>query len=296
MIEKGVHKAGFVNIIGKPNAGKSTLMNALVGEKLSIITPKAQTTRHRIMGIISGDDFQIVYSDTPGIITPKYKLHEKMMQFVTISLEDADVVIFLTDVHDTADDSLIELLKGILCPVIVVINKIDTVTPDELFIKQGYWNTLLPGLPVVGISALEKTNIEQVLEQVKNKLPVHEAYFDKEEMTDKSERFFASEIVREKIFMNYQQEVPYSCETIVNEFKDKGDILVIKAEILVERPTQKSIIIGKKGEAIKKLGIEARTDMEAFFGKKVFLELFVKVEENWRNRDNQLKRFGYMNH
>lgn len=295
MTSKNTHKSGFVNIIGKPNAGKSTLMNALVGEKLSIITPKAQTTRHRIMGIISGDDFQIVYSDTPGIIKPKYKLHEKMMQFVNISLEDADLVLFVTEINDSADESLLELLLKIEVPIIIVLNKIDTTDEITLMQKVDYWKEKLPNSSLVAISALEKANIDTLLEAVKSNLPDGEAYFDKDELTDKSERFFVSEIIREKIFLNYQQEVPYSCETIVNEYKDKGDIIVIKAEILVERPTQKSIIIGKKGEAIKKLGIEARKDIEAFVGKKVFLELFVKVEENWRNKDTQLKRFGYLN-
>jgi GTPase len=290
-----MHKSGFVNIIGKPNAGKSTLMNALVGEKLSIITPKAQTTRHRIMGIISGEDFQIVYSDTPGIIKPKYKLHEKMMQFVNISLEDADVILFVNDVNDIIDDGLIELLENIKAPIIIVLNKIDTIDEAVLMQKVEFWKEKLPKCSLVAISALEKANIDTLMGAIKENLPLGEAYFDKDELTDKSERFFVSEIIREKIFLNYKEEVPYSCETIVNEYKDKGDILVIKAEILVERPTQKSIIIGKNGDAIKKLGIEARKDIEAFVGKKVFLELFVKVEENWRNKDNQLKRFGYLN-
>jgi GTPase len=289
------HKSGFVNIIGKPNAGKSTLMNALVGEKLSIITPKAQTTRHRIMGIISGDDFQIVYSDTPGIIKPKYKLHEKMMQFVNVSLEDADLVLFVTEINDKADEGLLDLLNKIEVPIIIVLNKIDTTDENNLMQNVAYWKEMLPKSSLVAISALEKANIDTLLEAVKENLPEGVAFFDKDQLTDKSERFFASEIIREKIFLNYQEEVPYSCETIVNEYKDKGDIIVIRAEILVERPTQKGIIIGNKGAAIKKLGIEARKDIEAFVGKKVFLELFVKVEENWRNKDTQLKRFGYLN-
>jgi GTP-binding protein Era len=290
------HRAGFVSIIGKPNVGKSTLMNALVGEKLSIITSKAQTTRHRIMGIINGDDFQIVYSDTPGIIEPKYELHKSMMRFVHTSLEDADVILFVTDIFEKFnEEEVIQKLKHIQTPLFLVINKIDLATQEQINEKISYWQNYLQPKEVIAISALNQFNTERILQAILENLPVHPAYFPKDELTDKTERFFAAEIIREKIFLNYKKEVPYSCEVIITEFKDKKDILVIRAEIMVERKSQRAIILGHKGEAIKKIGIEAREEMESFFGKKIFLEQHVKVEPDWRTKTNMLDRFGYNN-
>jgi GTP-binding protein Era len=290
------HKAGFVSIIGKPNVGKSTLMNALVGEKLSIITSKAQTTRHRIMGIINGEDFQIVYSDTPGIIEPRYELHKSMMRFVQTSLEDADVVLFVTDIYEkSGEEDLIARLKGIQVPVFLVINKIDLATQEQVTERINYWQQHINPKEVMAVSALNSFNTERILQAIHDNLPEHPPYFPKDEITDKPERFFASEIIREKIFLNYKKEVPYSCEVIITEFKEKEDIIVIRAEIMVERATQRAIIIGHQGEAIKKVGIQAREDMEQFFGKKVFLEQYVKVEPDWRSKTKALDRFGYNN-
>jgi GTP-binding protein Era len=290
------HKAGFVSIIGKPNVGKSTLMNALVGEKLSIITSKAQTTRHRIMGIINGEDFQIVYSDTPGIIEPRYELHKSMMRFVQTSLEDADVVLFVTDIYEkSGEEDLIARLKGIQVPVFLVINKIDLATQEQVTERINYWQQHINPKEVMAVSALNSFNTERILQTIHDNLPEHPPYFPKDEITDKPERFFASEIIREKIFLNYKKEVPYSCEVIITEFKEKEDIIVIRAEIMVERATQRAIIIGHQGEAIKKVGIQAREDMEQFFGKKVFLEQYVKVEPDWRSKTKALDRFGYNN-
>jgi GTP-binding protein Era len=289
-----IHKAGFVSIIGKPNVGKSTLMNALVGEKLSIITSKAQTTRHRIMGIINGDDFQIVYSDTPGIIEPKYELHKSMMRFVQTSLEDADVVLFVTDIYEkSGEEDLIARLRQIEVPLFLVINKIDLATQEQVTERISYWQAQINPKEVMAVSALNSFNTERILQAIHENLPEHPAYFPKDEMTDKPERFFASELIREKIFLNYKKEVPYSCEVVVTEFKEKEDIIVIRAEIMVERATQRAIIIGHQGEAIKKVGTQARIDMEAFFGKKVFLEQHVKVEPDWRSKTRTLDRFGY---
>jgi GTPase len=288
------HKAGFVSIIGKPNVGKSTLMNALVGEKLSIITSKAQTTRHRIMGIINGEDFQIVYSDTPGIIEPAYELHKSMMRFVQTSLEDADMVLFVTDIYEkSGDESLIARLKSIQVPLFLVLNKIDQATQEQVNERLAYWQSQINPKEVMAVSALNKFNTERILMAIQENLPVHPPYFPKDELTDKPERFFAAEIIREKIFLNYKKEVPYSCEVVVTEFKEKEDIMVIRAEIMVERATQRAIIIGHQGEAIKKVGIQAREDMEAFFGKKIFLEQYVKVEPDWRSKTKSLDRFGY---
>lgn len=291
------HKAGFVSIVGKPNVGKSTLMNVLVGERLSIITSKAQTTRHRIMGVISGEDFQIVYSDTPGIIKPKYKLHESMMDFVTSSLVDADVILFVTDIYEKFDEEdVIEKLKRTNTPILLIVNKIDQVkSQEEIEEKMAYWKEHVNPTEVIAISALEKFNTEAVLSFIKDRLPNHPPYFSKDTLTDKPERFFVSEIVREKIFQNYKKEVPYCCEVVVDQFKEEDTIIHISISILVERKSQKGIIIGHKGAAIKKVGTEARIEMEKFFGKKVFLEQFVKIDEDWRTQERALKRLGYQN-
>jgi GTPase len=292
------HRAGFVSIVGRPNVGKSTLMNVLVGEKLSIITAKAQTTRHRIMGILNGEyegtPFQLVYSDTPGVLKPAYKLHESMMNFVHGSLEDADIVLFMTEVGEKIENhEVIELLQYVDSPILFVINKIDLVSEEELADKLKIWKVTFPMADFFTVSALNKTNIDSLFDAIINRLPHHPPYFPDDELTDKPERFFASEIIREKIFLNYKQEIPYSTEVVVTEFRDKKDLIVIRAEILVERSSQKGIIIGDKGSMLKKIGTQARADMEAFFGKKVFLEQFVKVEADWRSRDNMLRRLGY---
>lgn len=287
-------KSGFVSIIGKPNVGKSTLMNAMVGENLSAITSKAQTTRHRIMGVITTDEFQMVYSDTPGILEPEYELHKSMMSFVHASLEDADVILFVVDLMDKYDDeSIIDTLNDIDSKVILVINKSDLNKGSRMTDKMDYWSLILPDKEIVTVSALNGDNIEELMNKIKAHLPVHPPYYPKDTLTDKPEKFFVSEIIREKIFENYKQEIPYSTEVEIEAFKEEEDIVRIRAEIFVERKTQKGIIIGKKGEALKKVGTEARKDLENFFGKKVFLETFVKVAENWRKNERQLKRFGY---
>ncbi|MVM39708.1 GTPase Era [Spirosoma sp. HMF3257] len=292
------HKAGFVSIVGKPNVGKSTLMNQLVGERLSIITSKAQTTRHRIMGILNGthngQEFQLVYSDTPGIIKPQYKLHESMMSFVRGSIEDADVVLFVTDIFEQHDENdVIERLQKSEVPVLLLINKIDQATQEQVMEKIAYWQEQFNAQAIIPISALNGFNIDQVFEGIISRLPQHPPYFPKSELTDKPERFFASEIIREKIFLNYKREVPYSSEVVVTGFKEKEDIIVIQAEILVERATQRAILLGEGGNMIKKTGIMAREELERFFGKKVFLEQFVKVEPDWRQKERMLKRLGY---
>ncbi len=289
------HKAGFVNIIGCPNVGKSTLMNALVGERLSIITSKAQTTRHRIMGIVSGDDYQVVFSDTPGIIKPMYKLQEKMMQFVINSFTDADVFLLITDVFEDIqlEESYLERLKKTKTPIILIINKVDVATQEQLEEKVLKWKTLLPEAEIIALSALKKFNIDKVMSRIIELLPEGDAFYGKDEFTDKSERFFVSEIVREKILMNYKKEIPYSVEVVVNSFKDEPTIIKIQVDILVERDSQKGIIIGDKGSSLKKVGTAARLEMEKFFQKKIFLELFVKVDKDWRSNDNRLKNFGY---
>ncbi|WP_338874408.1 GTPase Era [Spirosoma sp. SC4-14] len=292
------HKAGFISIIGKPNVGKSTLMNQLVGERLSIITSKAQTTRHRIMGILNGthngQEFQIVYSDTPGIIKPQYKLHESMMSFVRGSIEDADVVLFVTDIFEQHDenDVIVRLQKSDV-PILLLINKIDQATHQQVQEKIEYWQQNFNAQEVIPISALNGFNIDLVFDSIINRLPQHPPYFPKDELTDKPERFFASEIIREKIFLNYKKEVPYSCEVVIIGFKEKEDIIVIQSEILVERATQRAILLGEGGKMIKKTGIMAREELERFFGKKVFLEQFVKVEPDWRQKERMLKRLGY---
>lgn len=292
------HKAGFVSIVGKPNVGKSTLMNQLVGERLSIITSKAQTTRHRIMGILNGthngQEFQLVYSDTPGIIKPQYKLHESMMSFVRGSLEDADVVLFVTDIFEQHDENdVIERLQKSEVPILLLINKIDQATQAQVEEKTAYWQAHFKAQEIIPISALNGFNIDRVFDGIFSRLPLHPPYFPKDELTDKPERFFASEIIREKIFLNYKKEVPYSSEVVVTGFKEKDDIIVVQAEILVERATQRAILLGEGGKMIKKTGIMAREELERFFGKKVFLEQFVKVEPDWRQKERMLKRLGY---
>ena len=293
------HKAGFISIIGKPNVGKSTLMNALVGERLSIVSSKAQTTRHRILGMLNGvqdgTEYQIVYSDTPGVLLPKYELHKSMMQFVRNSLEDADVVLYVTDVFDTYED--LEFLTSwkdqTETPILVLVNKIDLVDSERLQECLSYWQGIFPGKPVLPISAQEKVHLEEIFTHVVNQLPVHPPFFDKDELTDKPERFFAAEMIREKIFLNYKKEIPYSCEVVVTAFKEDEKIIRISSEIYVERVSQRAILIGHKGESIKKVGIQARAELEKFFGKQVFLEQFVKVEPDWRGKADKLRSFGY---
>ena len=289
------HRSGFVNIIGNPNVGKSTLMNQLVGEKLSIITSKAQTTRHRIMGIVNGEDFQIVYSDTPGILKPNYKLQEKMMKFVRGAITDADVLLYVTDTVEDSDRSveIIEKVNLSGIPTIVVINKVDITTPEKLTVLVEKWQALLPNAIIAPCSAKENFNVEGVFNLILERLPEGEAFYPKDTLTDKTLRFFASEIIREKILLNYDKEIPYSCEIAIEAYKEEPTIDRISATIYVARNSQKGIVIGHKGEKLKKVGQAARHDLEAFLGKKVFLELYVKVQEDWRNNDNQLKRFGY---
>lgn len=275
--------------------GKSTLMNALIGERLSIITSKAQTTRHRIMGIVSGENHQIVFSDTPGILKPNYKLQEKMMQFVISALSDADVFLLITDVFEDIElqPEYVEKLRKTKTPVLLLINKVDAATQEKVAQKAEEWRAKLPNAQILAISALEKFNLDQVMNKIIELLPPGEPFYDKDQLTDKPERFFVSEIIREKILLNYKKEIPYSVEVIVNSFKDEPNIIRIQADILVERDSQKGIIIGHKGEALKKLGTMAREEAEKFFGKKIFLELFVKVDKDWRSNDNRLKHFGY---
>ena len=289
------HKAGFVNIIGCPNVGKSTLMNALVGERLSIITSKAQTTRHRIMGIVSDKNYQIVFSDTPGIIKPVYKLQEKMMHFVINAFTDADVFLLITDVFEDIqlEDSYLNKLQKTKTPILLLINKIDIATQAQLEEKLILWREKLPNAEMMAISALEKFNIDKIMGRIIELLPKGNAFYSKEEFTDKSERFFVSEIVREKILLNYKKEIPYSVEVVVNSFSDEEKMIKIQVDILVERDSQKGIIIGDKGTALKRVGIQSRKDMEVFFKKQIYLELFVKVDKDWRSNDTRLKNFGY---
>jgi GTP-binding protein Era len=270
-------------------------MNALVGERLSIITSKAQTTRHRIMGIVSGDNYQVVFSDTPGIIRPLYKLQEKMMQFVISAFTDADLFLLITDVFEDIqlEESYLDRLRKTRTPVLLLINKIDITSQEKLEEKLLQWREKLPNAEVMAISALKKFNLDRIMERIVELLPAGEAFYGKEEFTDKPERFFVSEIVREKILLNYRKEVPYSVEVIVNTFKDDEKIIRMQVDILVERDSQKGIIIGDKGAALKKVGTQARKDLEAFFGKQVFLELFVKVDKDWRSSDSRLRKFGY---
>lgn len=289
------HKAGFVNIIGNPNVGKSTLMNALVGEKLSIITSKAQTTRHRILGIVNGDDYQIVFSDTPGIIKPAYELQESMMDFVKSAFEDADVLIYMVEIgeKELKSEAFFKKIINSKIPVILLINKVDTSNQDDVEEKLSYWKEKVPNASVFIISALEKFNVENVFYKIIEMLPESPPFYPKDQLTDKPERFFVNEKIREKILMHYKKEIPYSVEVETEEFFEEEKIIRIRSVIMVERDTQKGIIIGHKGAAIKRIGTEARKDLELFFEKKVFLELYVKVNKNWRNDKNQLKRFGY---
>lgn len=289
------HKSGFVNIIGNPNVGKSTIMNVLVGERLSIITKKMQTTRHRIKGIVSGDDFQIVYSDTPGILKPNYKLQESMMKYVETALIDADVILYVTDVIEKQDKNsdYLEKIRRSNAPVIVLINKIDLSNQDEVLKLYHYWNDLLPAADIFAISATEKFNTAPIFDRILELLPEAPPYFPKDELTDRNERFFVSEIIREKILLNYEKEVPYSVEVEVEEFKEEVKLLSLRCVIHVTRDSQKGIIIGHQGKALKKVGTEARKDMEEFFGKKVFLELYVKVSKDWRDKERSLDNFGY---
>ncbi len=289
------HRSGFVNIIGNPNVGKSTLMNALVGERLSIITSKAQTTRHRIMGIVNGDNFQIIYSDTPGILKPNYKLQESMMRFVTGAVSDADILIYVTDTVEKSDRSqeIIERIAASSTPTILVINKIDLTTPEALDILVSQWQERLPKAFIVPASAKESFNIGGLFDKIVEQLPEGEPFYPKDTLTDKTLRFFATEIIREKILTNYDKEIPYCCEVSIDEYKEESNIDRISATIYVARDSQKGIIIGHKGEKLKKVGTQARLDMETFLDKKVFLQLHVKVMDDWRNNDRQLKRFGY---
>ena len=289
------HKSGFVNIIGSPNVGKSTLMNQLVGERLSIITSKAQTTRHRIMGIVNDKDHQICFSDTPGVLIPSYKLQEGMMQFVETALQDADLFLFVTDFFEEElnDPEILGRLIKTNAPILVLINKLDLVDESRMEAKIESWSKKLPGASVLPISAMHNANVNFVMDWIKARLPEGPAYYDKEALTDKPERFFVSEIIREKILLNYQKEIPYSVEVVIESFNDEEKIIRIGAVINVARETQKGIIIGHQGKPLKKIGTQARKDLEIFFGKKVFLELYVKVAKNWRNNDKDLKRFGY---
>jgi GTP-binding protein Era len=289
------HKAGFVNIIGNPNVGKSTLMNAMIGEKLSIITSKAQTTRHRIMGIVNSDDFQIIYSDTPGIIKPGYKLQEYMLRYAMSALSDADIILYVTDVNETIDKNqdFLDKLSKLRTPVLLLINKIDLSTEEQVNRLMENWKTILTGAEIIPISALENFNLGKVFDLILEKLPSCPAYYPKDELTDKPERFFCEEIIREKILINYQKEIPYSAEVLVESFKDTEKLLRISSIIYVARESQKGIIIGHHGKALKKTGTMAREDMEDFFGKKVFLELTVKVKKDWRNDARSLRQLGY---
>lgn len=290
-----MHKSGFVNIVGNPNVGKSTLMNALVGERISIITSKAQTTRHRILGIVNGEDFQIIYSDTPGVLKPNYRLQESMLNFSRSALTDADVLIYVTDVFDSYDKNadFVDKVNLNSAPLLLIINKIDLIDEEKLIVLVEKWKTLTPRAEIYPVSALEKFNIEPVFKRIKELLPDSPPFFEKDQLTDKSERFFVTEIIREKILMNYEKEIPYSVEVEVEQFKEEGNLIRINAVIYAERDSQKGIIIGHGGKSLKKVGTEARKDLEQFFDKKVFLELFVKVEKDWRNKDIKLKDFGY---
>lgn len=290
-----MHKSGFVNIVGNPNVGKSTLMNALVGERISIITSKAQTTRHRILGIVNGEDFQIVYSDTPGVLKPNYKLQESMLNFSTSALTDADVLIYVTDVVESAEKNadFIEKVKKQKAPVLLIINKIDLTDQPKLIELVEKWKGILPDAEIIPISAQNNFNLDYVLKRIKSLLPDSPPFFEKDALTDKPARFFVTEIIREKILTNYDKEVPYAVEVVVESFKEDDKLIRINAVIYVERDSQKGIIIGQGGKMLKKVGTEARKDIEAFFDKKVFLELYVKVEKDWRNKDKDLKDFGY---
>ncbi len=288
-------KSGFINIIGNPNVGKSTLMNVMVGEKLSIITAKAQTTRHRIIGIVNGENYQMVFSDTPGIVDPVYKLHESMMRTVSTAVSDADVILYVTDVVETKEkhERFIARLKKMQIPVIVAINKTDLAIPATIELMVSQWQEILPKATIITVSALQKHNTTQLFETILEKLPEGPVYFPDDALTDRTERFFVSEIIREKIFLNYKKEIPYSCEVVIDSYKEGDDMVRINAIINVLRETQKGIIIGHKGESLKKTGTQARLEIEKFLGRRVYLGLQVKVVPDWRNNDKALKRFGY---
>ncbi|MCA0132914.1 GTPase Era [Winogradskyella alexanderae] len=290
-----MHKAGFVNIIGNPNVGKSTLMNAFMGEKLSIITSKAQTTRHRILGIVNGDDFQVVLSDTPGIIKPAYELQESMMYFVKSAFEDADVLIYMIEIGEKSlkDEAFFERITKSKIPVLLLLNKIDTANQELLEEQAEFWQNKVPNAEFYPISALNGFNIKNVFERIVELLPESPPFYPKDQLTDKPERFFVNEAIREKILLYYKKEIPYAVEVDTEEFFEEENIIRIRSVIMVERETQKGIIIGHKGSALKRVGVEARKDLEKFFGKQVHLELYVKVNKNWRSNQNQLKRFGY---
>jgi GTP-binding protein Era len=295
IMSEAKHKAGFVSILGSPNVGKSTLMNALVGENLSIITSKVQTTRHRIMGILNGEDFQLVFSDTPGIIDkPGYKLHKAMMAFVESAMEDADIFLYVTEVNgDTLHEEVLSKMQKAGSKIIVILNKIDLSNQEVLEQRVDYWKELLPTAEIIPVSALHNFNVETVLNVLIANLPESPAFYPKDELTDKTMRFFVSEIIREKILLNYKKEIPYSTEVAVEEYKESDDRIDIRATIFVIRETQKMIIIGKNGQAIKRVGIDARKDIEEFVGKHIYLDITVKVSKDWRENENQLKRFGY---
>lgn len=290
-----MHKSGFVNIVGNPNVGKSTLMNALVGERISIITSKAQTTRHRILGIVNGDDFQIVYSDTPGVLKPNYRLQESMRKFSNSALTDADVLLYVTDVIDSNEKNadFIEKVKENPAYLILIINKIDLINQEKLEALVDKWKQLLPRAEIFPISALEKFNVTPLFNRIKELLPESPPFFDKDQLTDKPARFFVNEIIREKILLHYDKEIPYAVEVVVEQFQEEDKLIRINAVINVERDSQKGIIIGHGGKSLKKVGTDARKDLEAFFEKKVFLELYVKVEKDWRNKEMKLRGFGY---
>jgi len=289
------HKAGFVNIIGNPNVGKSTLMNALVGEKLSIITSKAQTTRHRILGIVNGEDFQVILSDTPGIIKPAYELQESMMDFVKTAFDDADVLLYMVEVgeKELKDEGFFNKITNSKIPVLLLLNKIDKSNQEELVQQVELWSSKVPNAEVRAISALEGFQVKEVFERIIELLPESPPFYPKDQLTDKPERFFVNETIREKILMHYKKEIPYSVEIDTEEFFEEESIIRMRSVIMVERETQKGIIIGHKGTALKRVGVEARKDLEKFFGKQVHLELYVKVNKNWRSNQQQLKRFGY---
>tara|TARA_B110000305_G_C19317422_1_gene577199 strand:- start:168 stop:1049 length:882 start_codon:yes stop_codon:yes gene_type:complete len=290
-----MHKSGYINIIGNPNVGKSTLTNLFVGRKLSIITHKAQTTRHRILGIINSENYQMVISDTPGILKPAHKLHESMMDFVKMTFEDADIIIYMVEYKDYTlkDFKLFNKIKSTETPVFLIINKIDNIDQIKLETEMDHWKKTLPGAEVWPISAKEKFNVEELKNRIIDLLPEGPAYFPKDQITDKPERFFVNEIIREKILINFKKEIPYSVEVITESFEEELNIIKIRSIIMVERSSQKGIIIGHKGDAIKKVGTQSRIEMEVFFDKKIFLDLQVKVNKNWRSNDKQLKRFGY---
>ncbi|WP_062052700.1 GTPase Era [Aquimarina longa] len=292
-----VHKAGFVNIIGNPNVGKSTLMNAFIGEKLSIITSKAQTTRHRILGIVNGDDFQAILSDTPGIIKPAYELQESMMGFVKSAFEDADVLIYMVEIgeKELKDEDFFNKITNAKIPILLLINKIDKSNQEQLEEQVQFWSQKVPNAEMYPISALENFNVREVFDRIVELLPESPPFYPKDQLTDKPERFFVNEAIREKILVHYKKEIPYSVEVETEEFIEDEDIIRIRSIIMVERDSQKGIIIGHKGSALKRVGTEARKELEKFFGKKIHIELYVKINKNWRSNERQLKRFGYNN-